>query len=81
MYICIYLYICLYIYIYIYMYIYIYIYIYILTFYACLEMSHVNIERKDIYEILVIFRLFTNLLRTNLKKKCKNVYVIRIVTR
>ena len=40
--------------------------------------------RKDFHKvlvILVILRLFTNLLRTNLNKKCKNVYVIRIVTR
>ena len=27
--------------------------------------------------LLVIFRLFTNLLLANLNKKCKNVYVIR----
>ena len=46
-----------------------------------LEMSYINIKRNDIHKILVIFRLFTNFLRTNLNKKCKNVYVIRIVTR
>ena len=46
-----------------------------------LEMSYINIKRNDILKILVIFRLFTNFLRTNLNKKCKNVYVIRIVTR
>ena len=28
-----------------------------------LEMSYINIKRKDILKILVIFRLFTNLLR------------------
>ena len=38
-----------------------------------LEMSCIYIERKDTHKILVIFRLFTNLLRTNLNKKCKNV--------
>ena len=38
-------------------------------------------KQKDIHKILVIFRLFTNLLWTNLKKNCKNVYVIRTVTR
>ena len=36
-------------------------------------------KRKDIHKISVIFRLFTNLLQTNLKKKCKIVYAIRIV--
>ena len=51
-----------------------------MTLYAFLEMSYINIERKDIHKILVILRLFTNLLRTNLNKKCKNLYVIRIVT-
>ena len=30
---------------------------------------------------LVIFRLFTNLLRTNINKKCKSIHVIRTVTR
>ena len=30
------------------------------------------------HKISVIFRVFTNLLRTNLNKKCKIVYVIRI---
>ena len=44
-----------------------------------LDMSFINIKRKNINKILVIFRLFTNFLRTNLNKKCKNVYVIRIV--
>ena len=34
-----------------------------------------------IYNMSVIFRLFTNLLRTNLNKKYKNVCVIGIVTR
>ena len=48
---------------------------------AFLEMSCIYIKRKDINKILVIFGLFTNILRTNLNKKCKNVYVIRIVTR
>ena len=38
--------------------------IYILTLYAFLEMSQINTERKDIHKTLVIFRLFTNLLRT-----------------
>ena len=44
-----------------------------------LKMSYLKIKQKDIHKILVIFRLFTNLLRTNLNKKCKIVYVIRIV--
>ena len=44
-----------------------------------LKMFHTKIKRKDIHQILVIFRLFTNLLQTNLSKKCKIVYVIRIV--
>ena len=34
---------------------------------------YICIQRKDILEISVIFRLFTNLLRTNLKKMCQNV--------
>ena len=46
-----------------------------------LEMSYINIKRKDIHKILVIFRLFTSLLQTNLNKECKMAYVIRIVTR
>ena len=45
------------------------------------EMSCIYIKPKDIHKILVIFRLFTNLLRTNLNKKSKNVHEIRIVTR
>ena len=44
-------------------------------------MCCISFKRKDIHKILVIFRLFTNLLPTNLDKKCKDVYVIRIVTR
>ena len=44
-----------------------------------LKMSPIKINRKDIHKISVIFRLFTNLLRTNLNKKCKIVYVIRMV--
>ena len=36
-----------------------------------LEMSYINIKRKDIHKILVIFQLFTNLLRTNLNKIVK----------
>ena len=43
-------------------------------------MSCICIKLKDIHKI-VIFRLFTNLLRTNLNKKCKSIYVIRTVTR
>ena len=39
---------------------------------------YIYIKLKNIHKI-VIFRLFTNLLRTNLNKKCKIVYVIRIV--
>ena len=31
------------------------------------------------HKILVIFQLFMELLQTNLNKKCKIVYVIRIV--
>ena len=42
------------------------------------KMSHIKIKRKHIHKISVTFRLFTNLLRNNLKKKCKTVYVIRI---
>ena len=49
--------------------------------YTFLEMSYIDIERKDIHKTLVIFRLFANLLRTNLNKNCKNVQVIKIVTR
>ena len=59
--------------------IYIYIYIYTPTMYAVSKMSYTEIKRKDIHKISVIFRLFTNLLRTNLNKKCKIVYVIKIV--
>ena len=36
-----------------------------------LKMSYLKIKQKDIHKILVIFRLFTNLLRTNLNKKCQ----------
>ena len=57
---------------------YMYLYIY-MTLYAFFKMPHIKIKRKDIHKISVIFRLFTNLLRTNLNKKCKIVYVIRIV--
>ena len=35
------------------------------------QSSIAYIKRKDIHKILVMFRLFTNLLRTNLNKKCK----------
>ena len=68
--------------IYLSIYMYVYIYIYILTLYVCmsfLKMSNLKIKQKDIHKILVIFPLFTNLLRTNLKKKHKIIYVIRIV--
>ena len=71
-----------YIHIYIYIYIYIYIIVGIYIHWLCmpfLKMFHTKIKRKDIHQILVIFRLFTNLLQTNLSKKCKIVYVIRIV--
>ena len=68
----------LYIYLYIYI-IYIYIYLYIPTLYAFVKMSHTKIKQKDLHKIPVIFRLLTNLLRTNLSKKCKIVYAIRIV--
>ena len=44
-----------------------------------LKMSYLKIKQKDIHKILVIFRLFMNLLPTNLNKKCKIVYVIAIV--
>ena len=40
----------------------------------------IYIKLKDIHKI-VIFRLFANLLQTNLNKKCKSIYVIRKVTR
>ena len=75
-----------YIFIYIYMYlILIYIYhIYVYMYQLCIplfKMSHIKIKRKDIHKISIIFRLFTNLLRTNLNKKCKSIYVIRTVTR
>ena len=72
-----------YIYIYIYIYvfdinIYIYIYhIYVYMYRLCIPLF--KMSRKDIHKISIIFRLFTNLLRTNLNKKCKTVYVIRIV--
>ena len=42
-------------------------------------MSYIKIKQKDIHKVSAIFQLFTNLLRTNLDKKCKIVYVIRIV--
>ena len=43
-----------------------------------LEMSYIySTKRHSSY----IFRLFINLLRTDMNKKCKNVYVVRIVTR
>ena len=76
LYIYIYMYIISIIYIYISI-IYIYIYIWL---YAFQKMSCIYIKLKDIHKI-VIFRLFTNLLRTNLNKKCKSIYVIRTVTR
>ena len=38
-------------------------------------------EKESLKKTSVIFRLFTNLLQTNLNKKCKKIYVIRIVTR
>ena len=69
---------CVPIYIYIYIYIHTHIYVYILTLYAFQKMSYIYIKLKDIHKI-VIFRLFTNLLRTNLNKKCKSMYVIRTV--
>ena len=45
----------------------------------CLEMLHIYNFKLNLKITSVIFRLFTNLLRTNLNKRCKNVYVIRIV--
>ena len=45
--------------------------------YAFFKMPHIKIKRKDIYKILIIVGLFAKLLRTNLDKKCKIVYVIR----
>ena len=42
-------------------------------------MLYIKIKQKHIHKISVIFRLLTDLLRTNLNKKCKIVYVIRIV--
>ena len=51
-----------------------------MTLYAFQKMSCIYIKLKDIHKI-VIFRLFANLLRTNLNKKCKSIYVIRTVTR
>ena len=68
MYVCMYIYIYVCIYIYIYVYIYIYIYIYILV---CLFLLFVNVKVYTINEktllkrVLVIFRLFRNLLRTS----------------
>ena len=38
-------------------------------------------EKTSLKITSVIFRLFANLLQTNLNKKCKKLYVIRIVTR
>ena len=35
--------------------------------YAFFKMSHIKIKRKDIHKISVIFRLFSNILQTNLK--------------
>ena len=50
------------------------------SLYAFFKMSYIKIKQKDVQlYILAIFRLFTNLLLTNLNKKCKIVYVIRIV--
>ena len=60
------------------MYVYVYI-LYIPNLYAFLKVPHINIKRKDIPKISVILRLITNLLRTNLNKKYKIGYVIRIV--
>ena len=61
------------------MYIYIYIYIYIPNLYTFfLNVLH-KIKQKDIHKLLVIFQLFTNLLWTSLNRKCKIVFVIKIV--
>ena len=59
---------------------YIYITIYILNaFFRNVEF--INNKKTFLQIISVIFRLFTNLLWTNLNQKCKNVYVIGIFTR
>ena len=50
-----------------------------LALYTFFKMSYITIKQKDIHQIPVIFRLFTNLLLTNLNKKCEIVDVIRIV--
>ena len=49
------------------------------SMYAFFKMSQIKIKQKNIHKISVIFRLFTNLLRTNLNKQCKVVYLIRII--
>ena len=51
----------------------------VIPFYVFFKMSYIKIKQKDIHKVSAIFQLFTNLLRTNLDKKCKIVYVIRIV--
>ena len=63
MYIYVYVYIYTHLYTFIYIYIYI-IYIYIPTLYAFSIMSYIKIKQSNIHKILVIFHLFTNLLRT-----------------
>ena len=74
MYICvytyIYIYICIYIYIYLYTYIYIYIYVYVYTYmYICMYIHiYIYIYTYILKTTSVIFRLFKNILRTNLNK-------------
>ena len=57
--------------------IYIYIYIYILTLYAFQKISCIYIKLKDIHKI-VIFRLFTNLVRTIYIQQQQNKIVLWI---
>ena len=45
-----------------------------MTLYAFLEMSYINIERKDIHKILVTFRLFKNLLQIRIYHR--TIYII-----
>ena len=43
--------------------------------------TNANILQLLCYMSMSIYILLFNLLRTNLNKKCKNAYVLRIVTR
>ena len=53
------------------------------TLYAFFKMSYIKIKQKDIHKISVIFRLFTNLLRTYIHiymymaRKTQSVDVLR----